>query len=76
MKDVPGVKAEVQGVCAPSQLPGAKVGLPALLVQVSKNEEQQQGHNTGQQQHVDGKGIHGAQDCFNRSFTTVNWENE
>jgi hypothetical protein len=45
-----------------------------LLVEVSENKEQQQGHNARQEHHICGKAVHGAQNCFNGSFTTTNWE--
>jgi hypothetical protein len=35
--------------------------LPALLVEVSKDQEQQQGHDPRQDHHISGKAVHGAQ---------------
>ena len=51
---VPGVESEVQRVGAPTELPGAEVGLAALLVEVSEDEEQQQGHNPREDDHIRG----------------------
>ena len=48
----------MQSVCSPAQLPSAKILLPALLVQVGKNKEQQQGDNARYDDHTGGDVIH------------------
>jgi hypothetical protein len=62
MIKIPGIESEVKGVRAPTQLPCAEVSLPALFVQVGKNQEKQQGHDARHDRDIRGKTIHGAQD--------------
>jgi hypothetical protein len=42
-------------------LPGAKVILPGLLVEVGENQEEQQGDNPGHNNHADRNAVHGAE---------------
>src|ERR1700684_447681 len=54
----PGVESIVQCVESPGQLPGAEVLLPALLVQISEEQYQQQGHDPGNDHHTEYKSVH------------------
>jgi len=50
----------VQCVCSPRDLPGTKVVLAALLVEVSEDQKDQQGYNTGNQDQTCGDCVHGS----------------
>ena len=50
----------MEGVSAPSQLPGAKIVLPGLLVKVSEYEEEQQSDNGGYNNQTNSHAVHGA----------------
>ena len=56
----PGVENIVERIGSPSQLPGAKIVLPGLLIEVSENQEEQQGYHTGDNNHTDRDAVHGA----------------
>ena len=58
MERIQGIETIVQGIKRPGQLPGAKVLLPALLVKVGKQQEEQQGHDPWHHHHADGEAIH------------------
>ena len=45
----------------PPHLPGAEIVLPALLVKVSEHQEEQQGHEARDDNHVDADTIHDTQ---------------
>src|ERR1700686_3145409 len=45
-------------VCRPGQLPGAEIGLPALLVQVRKEQKEQAGHEAWQNRGADKNAVH------------------
>src|SRR5215471_16640445 len=53
-----GVETVVQGVCRPGQLPCAEVRLTALLVQICKDEEQQDGYEAWDNRGGDDDTIH------------------
>ena len=47
-------------VSSPSQLPGAKVVLPGLLVEVSENQKEQQGNHGRYYKQTNRDAVHGA----------------
>ena len=56
----PGVEDVMKRVSSPSQLPGAKVVLPGLLVEVSENQKEQQSHHGRYDKQTDRDAVHGA----------------
>src|ERR1700724_961792 len=54
----PRVQKKMQRVCAPRQLPGPKIGLPALLVQICKEQKKQAGHEARQNRGTDEDTVH------------------
>ena len=63
----PAIESIVKGVGGPSQLPGAEIILPALLIKVRKDEEKQQGHKARNDNHADADAIHDAQNYISCS---------
>ncbi len=58
--DTPGIQDVVERVSSPAQLPGAKVVLPGLLVEVSEDQKEQQSNHGGHNDHTDRDAVHGA----------------
>src|SRR5208337_2708167 len=56
----PGVQAIVESVSRPTQLPGAKILMAALLVEVSEQKEEQQGDEPRDDDHADRDTVHSA----------------
>ena len=56
----PGVEDVMERVSSPSQLPGAEVVLPGLLVEVSENQEEQQSNNGRHYKQTNRDAVHGA----------------
>ena len=56
----PGIEDVVERVSSPSQLPGAKVVLPGLLVEVSEDQEEQQSDHGGYNNQTNRDAVHGA----------------
>ena len=72
----PGIKDVVERVSSPSQLPGAEVVLPGLLVEVSENQKEQQSDNGRYYKQTNRDAVHGAKTAtFSQSdkqFLTIN----
>src|ERR1700746_2468877 len=60
----PAIESIVKGVGGPSQLPGAEIILPALLIKIGKDKEKQQGHKARNDDHTDADTIHDAQNTL------------
>src|SRR5579863_4512607 len=56
--NLPRFKAIMQRVESPGELPGAKVLLPALLVEISEEQHQQEGDHPRHDHHIEGKAVH------------------
>src|ERR1700690_327609 len=56
----PGIQDIVEGVGSPSQLPGAEVVLPGLLVEVSEKQKEGQSHRGRYYKQTDRYAVHGA----------------
>ncbi len=59
-EQTPGIQDMVERVGSPSQLPGAKIVLPGLLVQVRENQEEQESYHGRYYDHTDRDAVHGA----------------
>ena len=57
----PGVEDVMERVSSPSQLPGAEVVLPGLLVKVSEHQEEQQSYNGRHYEQTNCDAVHGAE---------------
>ena len=68
MKVFPGLQCEVQRVCRPSQLPRPEITMTVLLVQVGKDQKDEEGHGPGNQYQTCGNAIHGLTLPFSRAL--------
>src|SRR5262249_23135637 len=74
IESVPRIQAKAQGVKRPRHLPGTKILLPALLIEVGEQQEQQQGNYPGNDHQTDGEATHTARNRSpSRDSLAIGW---